>query len=41
MITLTNYFMGRDKTHAAELTPDMRTDAAETVRRGQVEPVTD
>ena len=33
MITLPNYFMGRDKTHAAELTPGMRADAAETVRR--------
>jgi len=33
MITIADYFMGRDKTHGSELTDAMRADAAETVRR--------
>lgn len=33
MITLEDYFMGRDTTHAEELASTMRTAAAETVER--------
>jgi len=33
MISLADYWMGRDKTHAAELTPEIRQNAIETVRR--------
>ena len=33
MITLTDYFMGRDRTHAAELTDEIRGNAALTVAR--------
>lgn len=33
MITVEDYFMGRDKTHASELTDAIRLHAAETVRR--------
>lgn len=33
MITLSEYWMGRDKTHTADLTPDIRVNAAETVAR--------
>lgn len=33
MITVQHYWMGRDKTYAAELTNSIRTNAAETVRR--------
>lgn len=32
-ITLAQFWMGRDKTHASELTPEIRANAAETVRR--------
>ncbi len=33
MITMRDYFMGRDVTHAVELTEELQTNAAETVRR--------
>lgn len=33
MITLQDYFMGRDRTHAADLTDEIRTNAALTVAR--------
>jgi hypothetical protein len=32
-ITVDEYFMGRDESHAAELTDELRANAAETVRR--------
>jgi len=33
MITLSEFYMGRDKAFASELTEEIRTNAAETVRR--------
>lgn len=33
MITISDYFMGRDKTHADELTDELRENAQETVTR--------
>lgn len=33
MISLSDFYMGRDVTHAAELTPAIEMDATETVRR--------
>lgn len=33
MITLSNYFMGRDRTHEAQCTDEIRTNAARTVER--------
>lgn len=36
MITLTDYWMGRDQTHGGELTDELRNNAAETVRRYNV-----
>lgn len=35
-ITVTDYFMGRDKSYASELTDAIRTNAAETVRRWNI-----
>jgi len=32
-ITLPDYYMGRDKTHGSELTPELQANAVETVRR--------
>lgn len=33
IITIADFFMGRDKSHANELTPEIRRNAAETVKR--------
>lgn len=36
IITLADYWMGRDKTHASELTPEIIANATETVKRANL-----